>query len=427
MANIFPFKGLRYNKGKVEDLDRVITQPYDKITPAMQSDYYDRDPHNYVRLILGLEEDRYASACKTYKQWVDEGILERSDAPALYPYHQEFEAGGRTYVRKGYIAACEIAEFDEGVVLPHERTLSKPKADRLNLMRTCMVNFEQIFLLYPDEEGEVDRLLSPFTGGEPDIRSTDDYGVTHKVWTVTDPGVIAKVQALMVDKILVIADGHHRYETSLNLRNEMRTKRTDFNGTEAFNYRMMTLVNLFDEGLVVLPTHRLIFDLEDFKTEEFLDKAKEHFHVIKVPKDQLAHELAQKADGHAFGMYDGENTYLLSLRKEESVAKFTPDRSEEYRKLDVTILHSMIIESMLGISKEKIEDHVKYEREIAKAFEKVDSGEFQLVFLMNPTRPDQVKAVAELGERMPQKSTDFYPKLVSGLVLFDIAEGETIG
>jgi uncharacterized protein (DUF1015 family) len=207
----------------------------------------------------------------------------------------------------------------------------------------------------------------------------------------------------------------------------MRTNKTDFTGKEAFNYRMMTLVNLFDEGLVVLPTHRLIFNLTDFDAEAFLGMAKEHFHVIKVPKDQLDYELRQKADGHAFGMYDGKNTYLLSLRKEESVAKFTPDRSDEYRKLDVTILHSMIIESMLGISKEKIEDHVKYEREPERAFARVDSGEFQLAFLMNPTKPDQVKAVAELGERMPQKSTDFYPKLVSGLVLFDISEGETVG
>ena len=330
-------------------------------------------------------------------------------------------------MRRGYVAACELAEFDEGVVLPHERTLSKPKADRLNLMRTCRANFEQIFLLYPDEKGEVDALFAPFTAEDPDIHAKDDYGVIHRVWTVEDPKVTARVRALMKDKALVIADGHHRYETSLTLRNEMRAKHPDFTGSEAFNFRMMTLVNLFDEGLVVLPTHRLIFDLENFKTEEFLSKAKQYFHVIKVPRDELAHELGQKKDGHAFGLYDGRETYLLSLRREESVARFTPDRSDEYRRLDVTILHSMIVESLLGIAKERIEDHVRYEREPDRAFERVSSGEFQLAFLMNPTRPDQVKAVAELGERMPQKSTDFYPKLVSGLVLFDIAEGETIG
>jgi uncharacterized protein (DUF1015 family) len=287
-------------------------------------------------------------------------------------------------------------------------------------------NFEQIFLLYPDEAGEVDRLLSPFTESKPDIEATDDYGVIHRVWTVSDPEVIGKVQAMMKDKILVIADGHHRYETSLALRNEMRGKHPEFTGAEAFNYRMMTLVNLFDEGLVVLPTHRLVFGLEDFDVEEFLGRAKPYFHVFKVPKEELQHELDVKKEGHAFGLYDGENAYLLSLRDEKAATKFTEGRSDEYRRLDVTILHSMIIESLLGISREKIEDHVKYEREIERALGRVDSGEFQLVFVMNPTKPDQVKAVAELGERMPQKSTDFYPKLVSGLVLFDIAEGETV-
>jgi uncharacterized protein (DUF1015 family) len=207
----------------------------------------------------------------------------------------------------------------------------------------------------------------------------------------------------------------------------MREKKPDFTGKEAFNYRMMTLVNLFDEGLVVLPTHRLIFNLEGFDTDEFLARAKAYFHVFKVPKDELPHELDVKKDGHAFGFYDGRNAYLLSLRDEKAVARFTEGRSEEYRKLDVTVLHSMIIESLLGITRETIEDHVKYEREIGRALSRVDSGEFQLAFIMNPTKPDQVKAVAELGERMPQKSTDFYPKLVSGLVLFDIAEGETVG
>lgn len=426
MANIAPFRGIKFNPAKVGNAQAVITQPYDKITPEMQCGYYDASPYNYVRLILGREDDRYAEAERTCGEWSNAGVLVKDSVPALYPYHQQFEHRGETRVRKGFVAVVELEEFEKGGILPHERTLSKPKADRLTLMRTTRKNLEHVFMLYSDPGEKVSQLFADVCRRPAEISVTDEYKTVHRLWTATDPGAIGKAREMMKQKVLFIADGHHRYETSLTYRNEMRQAHPGFTGREAFNFRMVTLVNLADPGLLILPTHRLVFNLSGFNFDSFLRKSGEWFDVTPVAEAEITPELKKRAGEHAFGVVSARGAGLLTLRDSSLVDRFVPERSRDYKELDVTVLHSVVIEHLLGITPEKIEDYVRYEREPEDAVAKVKSGEFQMALLVNPTRPEQVEKVAQHRERMPQKSTDFFPKLVSGLVAFDIANGEVI-
>lgn len=427
MANIAPFAGIKYNRIKVGDLNAVITQPYDKITPEMQSRYYESSPYNYVRLILGREADRYTESEKTLKEWMNKGVLVKDKAKALYIYHQRFTVSGETKTRKGFVAVVELEEFDKGGILPHEWTLSKPKADRLNLMRQIKKNLEQVFMLYSDPDDRINRLFEPVCSKPAEIEVTDEYGTRHQLWTVADSKVIRQVKELMSDKVLFIADGHHRYETSLCYRNEERQRNPNFTGKEPFNYRMVTLVNLADPGLVILPTHRLVFNLKGFDFNGFIKRTGEFFKVKKIAETEIGQKLKNGGDLQTFGMFSEEGCYILTLQDRSLVDRFVPkERSEDYKRLDVTILHSVIIENLLGIQPERIEDYVRYERKLEDAVGKVKAGEFQIAFLLNPTRPEQVEKVARNKERMPQKSTDFFPKLVSGLVAFDLDSTEMI-
>jgi uncharacterized protein (DUF1015 family) len=428
MANIAPFAGIKYNRAKAGDFNAIITQPYDKITPEMQNRYYQASPFNYVRLILGREADRYHEAEKNFSDWMTSGVLVKDPAPALYPYHQEFVIKGAKKTRKGFVAVVELEEFEKGGILPHERTLSKPKADRLTLMRQTKKNLEQVFMLYFDPADRIAKLFEPTSAQPPEIAVTDEYQTNHRLWTVSEPETIRQVKELMKNKVLFIADGHHRYETSLNYRNEQRQSNPGFTGKEAFNYRMVTLVNLADPGLLILPTHRLIYNLPGFDFDQFLNRTEEFFTVKKTGEAEIGQALNKGSNQHTFGAFSKQSGgYLLTLKDRSLVDRFVPkERSPDYKQLDVTILHSVIIENLLGIRPENIEDHVRYERELEDAVRKVKTGEFQLAFLINPTRPEQVEKVAQNRERMPQKSTDFFPKLVSGLVAFNIAQGEVI-
>jgi len=427
MATIAPFRGIKFNRSTIGDWQPVIAQPYDKITPEMQGRYYDSSPYNYVRLILGREADRYTEAERTYQSWFADRVLVKDPAPALYPYYQEFEHRGEKRVRKGFVAVVELEEFEKGGILPHERTLSKPKADRLTLMRRTQKNLEHVFMLYSDPEDRIQKLFGPTCGRPPEMSVTDEYQTVHRLWTAPDPAAIGQARELMKQKVLFIADGHHRYETSLTYRNEMRQAHPGFTGREAFNYRMVTLINLADPGLLILPTHRLVFNLAGFDFDSFLAKSAEWFDVKKIAEAEIGPELKKRSAGHSFGVYNARGSSLLTLRDRSLLDRFVPrERSRDYKELDVTVLHSVIIEHLLGINPEKIEDYVRYEREPEEAVAKVKSGEFQLAILINPTRPEQVERVAQNRERMPQKSTDFFPKLVSGLVAFDIANGEVI-
>lgn len=423
MPEIRPFKGIRYNPAKIKNLADVITQPYDQITDEMEKEYKIRSPYSFVNLVLTHYADghdrnkEYENAKNCVETWLKDNIFVQDKEDSIYPYFQEFSLEGKTYIRKGFICRLRIEELGKGNILPHEKTLSKPKEDRLNLTRITKKDFEPVFLLYTDPENVVMDMIEKECKDRPLVDVKDDRGVTHKLWKISDKDTIKKVAATLKGAIFVIADGHHRYETAFNYLNELG----EIGMEHPANFKMVTLVNIQDPGLVILPTHRLIMNLKDFKTNAFTKRAEDFFDVKKTDRKNLKSAL-EKERMYAFGFYTKRDSYILKLKDLKVMEKFLPDRSQEYQSLDVAILHTILIENILGIKPEKIEDHVRYQRGIEETLKRVDSGEFQFAFLMNPTRPEQVRDVASKKERMPQKSTDFYPKLISGLVFYDIKE-----
>jgi uncharacterized protein (DUF1015 family) len=430
MATIAPFRGVRYNPAMVADLTRVVTQPYDRIGTELQARYYELDPYNMTRLIKGQEypddtptNNVYTRARRFYDDWMAGGQLIREGSPAFYVYHQTFTLpDGSNRTRKAFIAAFGLAEFEEGIVLPHERTLSGPKADRLNLFRATGVSLEQVFVLYPDPQNRINAVFeAALHGRSPDIdvREIHEKDVRQQMWVVQEEQVLAQVVAEMASKQgLIIADGHHRYETALNYRREMREKYADSPANTSFNYCTVTLVSMDDPGLVILPTHRVIFNYADKATPQVLEGASDYFAVTQLPsRGALESAMAQAAsDERRIGFYDG-GYYMLQLRSSDIMASVVPDRAPEWRSLDVSILHELIIERVMGISKSKVEakENIDYYRDLDEAIDQVESGKALCVFMLNPTRMTEVKACSEKGEKMPQKSTDFYPKVITGL------------
>lgn len=423
MPEIKPFKGIRYNLKKIKNLADVITQPYDQITDEMEQEYKNRSPYSFVNLVLTHyadghnREEEYNNAKHCVEDWLKNGIFVYDKEESIYPYFQEFSIGGKTYIRKGFICRLRLEELGKGNILPHEKTLSKPKEDRLNLTRITKRDFEPVFLLYTDPENTVMEIIAQYCNDSPLIDVKDDRNISHRLWKISNKNSIEKISSRLKNSIFVIADGHHRYETFFNYRNELG----DIDQNHPANFKMVTLVNIQDSGLVILPTHRLVMNLKEFKTEIFLQKAQEFFEVKKVAKQEIKKEL-EKEKINAFGFYSPAGSYLLTLKDSKIMSKILSDRSKEYQNLDVAILHALLIEKILGIQFENIEDHIRYQRGTEETFKRVDSGEFQCAFLMNPTKPEQVYDVAKNRERMPQKSTDFYPKLISGLVFYDIAK-----
>lgn len=438
MATIRPFRGVRYNPENIPDLSAVISQPYDRVRHGLQDKYYDLSPYSIVRIIKGKEKagdgegsNVYTRARDYYQSWLREGILMRENVPALYVLHQTFTLpDGSTRTRQGLIAALKLSRFDEGIVLPHEQTHSGPKVDRLNLLRTTAVNFGHIFMLYPGNR--INELLGTAIERQQGfgLREMFEHDVLQQFWVVTDPGVKAAVVEEMAPKrSLIIADGHHRYETALNYRDEMRAKYPDAPPNAGFNYRMVALVSMDDPGLVILPTHRQVHSHERMSRAEVLERAKEYFDVVSVG-DQAALEaaLAQAEPSHPrFGLYDGAYA-VLTLRDPAVLEQLLPDRASDWRQLDVSVLHELFIERVLGIDQEAVErkESIDYLRDAQMGYDAVDRGEAELLLVMNPTRMDQVQACTAAGEKMPQKSTDFYPKVISGLVALPVAAEERL-
>jgi uncharacterized protein (DUF1015 family) len=410
-------------------LDNVVSQPYDKISDAMREDYYSKDDHNIVRIIKGRpgpddsdQSNVYTRARSSLDEWLEQGILQRDEKPAFYVYHQEFEAPGiGRKTRKGFICSIRLTPFEAGVVLPHEKTLSKPKEDRLNLMRATRTNFGQIFMLYPDEKNEVYGMLEQFAGGPAEMEALEEGSVKHSVWTVNDPDVIDSVKEAMRDRVLFIADGHHRYETALDYLEEVKADDPSYTVDASCNYRMVTLVGMEDPGLYILPTHRLVHSLAGFDMDTFIGKAEEYFNVRGSDSLQKAlDDMGGEKAGHAFGVYAPGRYWVLTSKQGSGWEKLLPTgRSEEWKKLDVVVLHQVVIQHLLGISEEKVtsQENIRYLRDPEDGLKAVDSGDAQLLLLVNATRISQVKAVASQMEKMPQKSTDFFPKLIAGLVM----------
>jgi uncharacterized protein (DUF1015 family) len=441
MARIAPFQGIRYNVHKVGDLSRVVSQPYDRIRPDLQEEYYGLHPYNIVRITKGQEfaddtpaNNVYTRARDYYHTWLDAGYLLRDPGPSLYVYYQTFTSpDGTQLIRKAFITALELADFSEGIVLPHERTLSGPKVDRLNLLRATAVNFGQIFMLYPDPQNHINALFDAAVAGRmPDIDVCElfEKDVRQQLWVVSDPDLVAKVVAEMAPKTsLIIADGHHRYETALNYRNEMRAHYPAAPANAGFNYRMVTLVSMDDPGLTILPTHRLIHSYTAKTTAQILADASEYFEVIPMAsREMLGAALAEATPtDRRIGFYDGQ-CHLLRLKDVEAMTRLVPDRAREWCTLDVSILHELLIERVMGIRKEQVEakQYLDYHRDLDLAVDSVDKGEALCVFIMNPTRMLEVKACCDKNEKMPQKSTDFYPKVITGLVAMAVGADERL-
>ncbi len=431
MANIRPFRGLRYNTARFADLSSLITMPYDRIHAAEQAAYYALSPYNFVRIIQGYRTDDerpdnnvYTRARCYLQTWLTEGVMIRETHPALYVLEQTFTTpDGVKHTRRGFTAALELTRFDEGVILPHEYTLRGPKVDRMNLTKATQVSWGHIFILYPDDTGAINDALTPYLEAHPPAVARErviEPDVEQRFWVVNDDEIIAAVaEAMAHTGPLIIADGHHRYETALSYRDEMRRLHPDAPPNAAFNYVMATFVSMRDPGLVILPTHRLIHSYTKMNGEALLKAIAPYFDVTPMPDlAALQAEMAKATAEHPrFGFYDGRYA-LLTLKSLDVMEKLLPDRDPNFRKLDVAVLHTIIIEHVMGLSKESIQrkENITYLRDPAPGFGAVDKGEANFLFLLNPTRIEQVRACTAAGERMPQKSTDFYPKIVSGLV-----------
>ena len=407
MANVKPFQPYRYS-AKAGDPAKLITQPYDKINSQMQARYLTASPYNLVRVILGEKRDSdsasdnvYTRAARYFEDWIHEGILAQDPAPGFYAYFQNFEVPdtGERLTRKGFIGLGEVEDYSAGVVFRHEQTLSGPKKDRLEVLRHTRAHFGQIFMLYPDREGSVDKELDQATQGAPLLDVTDEYGARHRLWAVTDPARLARIQTLMQPMKLLIADGHHRYETALNYRNEHPDD-------PAAQYVMMTFVNMYSPGLKILATHRVLRNLQNL---ELLSKVTSEWSVKKfISLTELKQALNSPAPQSVrIGAVAANDTLLLSRPRKDG-------------ELDVPVLHQEILGDWLGIGEDAVreEKYIQYVRGMDAAAAEVRERGAQVAFLLDPTPIDDMARVAFAGGVMPQKSTDFYPKLLTGVTIY---------
>jgi uncharacterized protein (DUF1015 family) len=451
MAEIQPFPAYRYDTNRVA-LSDVLTQPYDKITPAMRERYYALSPYNLIAIEKGRllpgdspEDSVYTRAARTVDQWIGEKILLPDPAPAIYIYSQEFEVPG-THTRReraGFIALTRVEDYDARVIFRHERTLSAPKADRIELLRRTCAQTGQLFLLYDDPSRQIDRWLDEAAHKNPPLAVTDEYGVTHRLWPVPDSAFTARIQKAMAPKKLVIADGHHRYETALHYRDECRARAGKADPLAASEFAMATFINTHSRGLTILPTHRTVANLPNFDFDRFRKSLAPYFDWYSYPflnpeERQSAYaefrkDLEGRSHGRrALGVYAGTGSaidskekpgpafYLFALQRGIDLEDVLPDVPEAQRELDVVLLHRLILQKGLGITPEDVasEKSVGYEREMDAALAAVDSGRAQIAFLLNAVPVKQVVEIALGGNVMPQKSTDFYPKLLSGIAIY---------
>jgi uncharacterized protein (DUF1015 family) len=445
MAQVYPFRAFRYNPANAPP-DKVLTQPYDKISPAMQEKYYGADPHNLIAVEKGRsypgdtpQNNVYTRAAAAIEDWIRNNVVVQDPALSFYAYTQEFTVPGteERRSRRGFIGAGKLEEYSAGVVFRHEHTLSGPKADRLELLRHTKMHTGQLFMLYSDAQRRVDAILAEAeAAAAPATELRDEYGVVHRLWVIAEPQRVAAIQEAMEKQKLVIADGHHRYETALKYRNECPTRAGKIE-PEAAERVMMTFVNTRSEGLLILPGHRVAAHIHDFSwtaVRRHLEPwfAAEAFPFSSEEKKAAAREkflarLSSARAKRAIGVYPATEAgkrafYVLTLREGVNLAQLLPNVSPLQRELDVMLLHEGILEPALGITPQAVtaEANLTYEREAAAALEAVDNGRAQISFLLNACDVEQVMNIATAGEVMPQKSTDFYPKLLSGIAMYRV-------
>jgi uncharacterized protein (DUF1015 family) len=410
LATLKPFQPYRYSS-QAGDPANLLTQPYDKINPAMQARYLARSPHNLVRIVLGERRDSdddannvYTRGSALFQEWIRAGLLAQDSAPGFYAYFQDFKVpdSGERLTRKSFIGLGKLEDYSAGVVFRHEQTLSGPKKDRLQVLRHSRAHFGQIFMLYPDRENAVDRELDQATAAPPLMDVTDEYGARHRLWAIADPSRVAHMQELMAPMKLLIADGHHRYETALNYRNENPND-------PAAQYVMMTFVNMYSPGLKILATHRVLRDLKDFSIEALLAQATGSWNAKQFDSlHELKHALsAPTPQSVRIGVVTATGAWLLVRPRHEG-------------ELDVPVLHREIMGEWLGIDEEAVreEKYIQYVRGIDAAAAEVREKGAQVAFLLEPTPIDDMARIAFSGGVMPQKSTDFYPKLLTGIAIY---------
>lgn len=422
MAIVKGFKGLRYNTEKGGDLNTLVCPPYDIISEEQREKFIESNEHNIIRLELPAGENKYREAGVTLEKWLDEGILTYDDKDSIYFYEMVFTASGKVKSVKGFVSLIELRDFADGVVLPHEETLSKAKADRFNLMSETNANFSQIYSLYMDEDGSVYRLIDSCSQGKPDMEVTDNDGTVHKMWCVSDEKILSEITAKFADKKLYIADGHHRYETALNYHRHLCANGDAVPGDLSAFIPCM-LVNMENDGLVVFPTHRIVRDMPEFDEQKVSCGASDYFDikVVKSSSEMQGMLTAYYDEGSkAFAMYTKSGNFtVMKLRDENAVKELMPEMSDAYCGLDVSVLHTLILERIMGIDKENManQKNLTYTRSFAEALAAVDDGKANCAFILNPTKVREIRDVAAASEKMPQKSTYFYPKLITGLVM----------
>ena len=423
MAIVRPFNGMRFTETAGE-IKEVCCPPYDIISDEQRKKFIKKNANNIIRLELPREKGNpYKKAKAILDKWLEDGVLKIDEETCFYIYGEKFEVDGIEYSFKGIIGKVFLYEFERGIILPHENTLSKAKEDRFNLMKETACNFSQVYSLYDDPNGKIDKSIEKLTKREPDIQFTDADGVTHTMWVVPRCTEVDKISANMAGKKLYIADGHHRYETAIKYRNYLREKGviSEFGENEA-DYMMMMLVNMQSKGLVVFPTHRIIHSLKKFSATKLINALGEYFDITTSKVQETAqNKLKAIYDSGAkgFNMFDGKKYYIMQLKDKAVMKKFLPDSSEALRNLDVSILHKLVLEDLLGIDAENMANgtNLTYTRSEQEAIDAVTNGEANCAFILNPTRVEEIGDVARAGEKMPQKSTYFYPKLITGLVM----------
>jgi len=429
-----PFRAYRFNKDVVGDVGNCIAPPYDVITDEQREQLYRKSKYNIVRVIKGETkpsdngtDNQYTRAARYLNEWIEQGALKQDSADTIYGYVQDFRLGGTSYRRLSFIALAKLEEFGP-VVRPHEEVLNGPIVDRLNLKRATGAKFGLVFMLYEDKQGIADRIIEQAAEGEPLVDFVDDEGVRHRLFAITDKEQIDTISRLMGDKKCIIADGHHRYTTGLTYSKE--------NPNPAAKYQMIAFVNTCHEGLAILATHRVVANLEDFNLTTLLGRLKENFELTeyRFNSPEQKHEAKQRMldqmkvehdkGRNAFGIYAGDNAfYVAVLKNVEAMNQAATDKSHAWRSLDVAVLQKLILEQLLGIDERKLArgTNVEYVKDngnkVDEIIEQIDTGQKQVAFFMNPPKMEQIERVADMGERMPQKSTYFYPKIYTGLTI----------
>lgn len=430
MADVQPLRGIRYNRQDAGNLAQLVTPPYDVISEEAQAKYYARSPYNIIRLELGLDEpgdttlnNRYTRAASTFAEWRVHSILQQDATPCFYLYQQVFAHNGQTYTRTSLLARVRLEPWSARVVLPHEHTMAKPKDDRLKLLRACVTNLSPIMSLYDDPQGRIRRLLSSYAASA-EVQITDEVNEQHRLHPLTDEQQIALIQNFFAERQLYIADGHHRYETALNYREDVRAMHRKLDVDDAANFVLMALIDVDDPGLLVLPTHRLLFGLGQDALSALTSQQLARYFTIHEPaehsQETLLGRLAQVgASRPSLVISTAGQTWLLSLNAAGKARMGESDHSDAWNDLDVAVAHTLVLEALLGLKAEDMSagTHIRYTRDAQQALDSVKKGEAQAALLLNPTRVGQICDVAAADDRMPQKSTYFYPKLITGLVM----------